>query len=298
MRDTYKKAVLINSLDGDFHAAVFGQALSRRGSRVIRWNAEDYPTKSSVSISYAERHADVKISTGEHNFNEDDIGVVWNRRRRVPEVPKVIDVRDRQFVQMELDAAFHAHKSLFRKAFWINKGISADACELKIHQLLMAQTVGLLIPRTLISNKPEEIRAFIESTGEHIYKPLTGYVWQEQGSVTQTFTAKVTAELLPENSLLAATPGIFQTKVPKKYEARIQFFGRFYGGVRIESHTLSGGDLDWRIGQGGIKACAPAVLPEEIYHKCLNLMERLDIVSGGFDFIIDENDQWIFLGKV
>ncbi len=158
---------------------------------------------------------------------------------------------------MELDAAFHAHKSLFRKAFWINKGISADACELKIHQLLMAQTVGLLIPRTLISNKPEEIRAFIESTGEHIYKPLTGYLWQEQGSVTQTFTAKVTAELLPENSLLAATPGIFQTKVPKKYEARIQFFGRFYGGVRIESHTLSGGDLDWRIGQGGIKACAP-----------------------------------------
>ncbi|MGV7189220.1 MvdC/MvdD family ATP grasp protein [Xanthomonas axonopodis] len=169
MRDTYKKAVLINSLDGDFHAAVFGQALSRRGSRVIRWNAEDYPTKSLVSISYAERHADVKISTGEHNFNEDDIGVVWNRRRRVPEVPKVIDVRDRQFVQMELDAAFHAHKSLFRKAFWINKGISADACELKIHQLLMAQTVGLLIPRTLISNKPEEIRAFIESAGEHIY---------------------------------------------------------------------------------------------------------------------------------
>lgn len=78
---------------------------------------------------------------------------------------KVIDVRDRQFVQMELDAAFHAHKSLFRKAFWINKGISADACELKIHQLLMAQTVGLLIPRTLISNKPKEIRAFIESTG-------------------------------------------------------------------------------------------------------------------------------------
>ncbi|WP_345785145.1 MvdC/MvdD family ATP grasp protein [Xanthomonas citri] len=77
MRDTYKKAVLINSLDGDFHAAVFGQALSRRGSRVIRWNAEDYPTKSSVSISYAERHADVKISTGEHNFDEDDIGVVW-----------------------------------------------------------------------------------------------------------------------------------------------------------------------------------------------------------------------------
>ncbi len=24
-------------------------------------------------------------------------------------------------------------------------------------------------------------------------------------------------------------------------------------------------------------------------------MERLDIVSGGFDFIIDENDQWILL---
>ncbi|WP_338152184.1 MvdC/MvdD family ATP grasp protein [Xanthomonas vasicola] len=84
-------------LSTDFHAAVFGQALSRRGSRVIRWNAEDYPTKSSVSIRYAERHADVKISTGEHRFNEDDIGVVWNRRRRVPEVSKVIDVRDRQY---------------------------------------------------------------------------------------------------------------------------------------------------------------------------------------------------------
>ncbi|WP_416203702.1 MvdC/MvdD family ATP grasp protein [Xanthomonas euvesicatoria] len=121
--DTYKKAVLINSLDGDFHAAVLGQALSKRGSRVIRWNAEDYPTRSSVSIRYAERHADVRVSTGEHDFNEHDIGVVWNRRRRVPEVPKLIDVRDRQFAQMELDAAFHAHKSLFRKAFWINKGV-------------------------------------------------------------------------------------------------------------------------------------------------------------------------------
>ncbi|MFC7519975.1 hypothetical protein ACFQS6_06670 [Xanthomonas populi] len=196
----------------------------------------------------------MRISTGEHQFNGDDIGVVWNRRRRVPEVPEVIDVRDRQFVQMELDAAFHAHKSLFRNAFWINKGTSADASDLKINQLLAAQAVGLFIPRTLISNSPGEIRAFIEGAGEYIYKPLTGYVWQEQGSVTQTFTAKVTAELLPEHSLLASTPGIFQAKVPKKYEARIQFFGRFYGGVRIESHTLGGGDLDWRIGQDGIKA--------------------------------------------
>ncbi|WP_042806019.1 MvdC/MvdD family ATP grasp protein, partial [Xanthomonas citri] len=268
MLDIHKKSVLINSLDGDFHAAVFEQALSKRGSRVIRWNAEDYPTKSSVSIKYEEGRAHVRISTKEHQFNEDDIRVVWNRRRCLPEVPKIIDGRDRQFVKMELDAAYHAHKSLFRDAFWINKGISADASDLKIHQLLVAQAVGLFIPRTLISNNPEEIRAFIECAGGHIYKPLTGYVWQEQGSVIQTFTAKVTAELMPENSLLAATPGIFQAKVPKKYEARVQFFGRFYGGVRIESHRLGGGDLDWRIGQGDIKACAPAVLPEEIYEKC------------------------------
>ena len=47
------------------------------------------------------------------------------------------------------------------EAFWINPVPSRERAESKLAQLRAAQECGLTIPRTIISNAPDDIRAFL-----------------------------------------------------------------------------------------------------------------------------------------
>jgi len=287
--------VLIHTVRNDFHATVVAHALGLRGHRVIRWIGQDYPERITGSVSFMDDQVGIRFSVDEAAFTPSQVDVVWFRRHATPVAPSFIDRRDVDFVTDELQIADTAHARLFDHAFWINSTRASAACDVKTTQLMVAKAVGMTLPRTLVSNDPKDIRAFLSRGEACIYKPLSGHIWTEEGRTRKTYTAEVTLEHLPADPILQATPGIFQQKVRKSYEVRVQFFGAFYAGVKIESSSLRAGDLDWRIDQDTIASCQPVVLPTHVYAGCRDMMRRLGIVSGGFDFIVDDCDQWIFM---
>lgn len=294
-RGAAARTVLLYTINNDFHAAVIGHALGLRGNRVIRWVGQDYPERATGSVSFMCDQVQVRLRAGDETFTPSDIDVVWHRRRTLPVAPSIVDQRDAEFVTNELRVADVSHARLFGDAFWINKRSASDVCDIKTTQLLHAQKAGLAIPLTLISNDTAEIKEFISRVQSCIYKPLGGHVWREGGQECKSYTAVVNADVLPADPLLQAAPGIFQEKVEKAYEVRVQFFGAFCGGIRIESSVLKGGDLDWRIDQSSIVSCEPVVLPPQVYESCRTMMRQLDIVSGGFDFIVDIHGRWVFM---
>src|SRR5262249_53991554 len=97
----------------------------------------------------------------------------------------------------------------------INPRLAEMHAELKPRQLRFAQEVGLRIPKTLISNRAEDIMAFLESAKtEVVFKTLSATAFQFTG--TSLVTEQV-AELL-RTAKLAST--IFQEKIDAKLHIR------------------------------------------------------------------------------
>lgn len=289
------RTILIHTIDGDFHAAVIGHALRARGNRVMEWRGNDVPVASSSTLSFSEGRLRAVLHTRTGNICSDDVDVVWHRRRRILSAPSYVDPLDEEFSTEELRMSERSHPEAFPNAFWVNPHSSSLLCESKARQLRHAQDVGLYIPRTIISNDPDDIRRFLSGDQACIYKPLGGHIWDEEGVVRKTYTAAVTTEDLPSDRILRATPGIFQEKIAKSYEVRAQFFGTSCFAIRIESSQLQRGDMDWRLDQRSIERCEPAHMPEEVKRACIALMAELRIVSGGFDFIVTPDGEWCFM---
>lgn len=295
LKSTTPKIVLIHTKPDDFHAEIVSHALSARGNNVIRWEDSDYSSRATMSFSYLDGLTSVDYKNKSFEFNASDIDVVWNRRRPGPVVPKIVAPDERAFAREELKVSITSSDYFLGDAFWINRYDSVIYSEMKPLELHLAQKNGLSIPPTLISNDIKKIHAFISEHGNCIYKSLTGINEKKNGKVRILYTADIDKSMLPPGKILQAAPGIFQKKIEKKYEARIQFFGDYYAAVAIDPTRLKEGQLDWRIDQASIKHCKPLILPDEIYAACRSLMHDFGIVSSAFDFIVDKDDNWIFL---
>ncbi|WDE05264.1 hypothetical protein SG34_028910 [Thalassomonas viridans] len=293
----YNKAknVLINTKDNDLHSDVVTKVLTEMDCRVTLYQSEKLAVSSAINLKLDEQDTQLEY-WGRNQVTElSEVEVVWHRRPQKPLVPGYVVSEDKSFVQQELSCTNQACLALLEHAFWLNPQAAATRANLKPLQLNLAGKAGLTIPETLISNDPKGIKAFIGSGQDTIYKPLNAFVWHEQGRNYATYTARVTAQHLPNDTLLSASPGIYQRLVPKQYEVRAQFFGRSYFAVSIDSNRLQYGELDWRLHQHQGTMSEPVELPDEIYQAACALMDELGLVFGAFDFIVTPDNDWVFL---
>jgi hypothetical protein len=109
-----------------------------------------------------------------------------------------------------------------------------------------------------------------------------------------SFTSRLTEDQLVEDDLLRSAPGIYQQMVHKAFELRITIMGRCVLAAQIASQDTQDGKLDWRRAPEEIKA-RPFDLPAGVADLCLQLMSKLGIVFGCFDFIVTPDGEYIFL---
>lgn len=289
------KTVFIYTMPDDWHAILAEEALKRRGHRVLRYFGTDFPERAEIEFSYGKHGDALRLHTIDGSFALSDFDVVWNRRMLSAKVPPNVDPRDREYVAQQIRFADAALRNLLRDAFWINPYDAARNADQKPMQLQLAQRSGLKIPETLVSNRPEAIRAFIDRHPSVIHKPLIGAAWEENDKTLSTYTARVRPEDLPGDALLRAAPGIFQAQVKKQYEVRAQFFGASCFALKIDSSKIEYGELDWRLHQHSDMTDGSVTLPDDVYQACLNQLRNLGLVAGAFDFIVTPDDEWIYL---
>lgn len=70
--------------------------------------------------------------------------------------------------------------------------------------------------------------------------------------------------------------------------------GRRAFAARILSQETEGGRLDWRKAYHELRM-EPDELPGSVHAACLDLMDRLGIVFGCFDFIVTPEGRYVFL---
>jgi hypothetical protein len=255
------------------------------------------------------------------------VGAVWYRRQSDPVLPKGLADEDREFARVECLGYLNSLYRCLDHCRWVNPWLAERQAADKTEQLVIARSVGLSVPETLVTNDPQAVREFFErSEGRVIFKPLVGLVtgrppdfsvqlkaaFEDQFAFPPeygpdpadkdrrvVFTQLLTRDKLDELDSLAACPAIFQQYVDKEVELRITIVGKqvFAAAIYSQEHPETSVDFRrWALlpPEKDIKHTA-FELPPTIRAQLLALMERLGLVFGCVDMILTPAGEYVFL---
>ena len=285
--------VLIHSIPSDLHTVVVHALLSRLGHEAEVWYARNFPSDQTISVRIDNAGHDVAI--GDQLCKTDMNGsydVVWNRRREKNQsAGNLVEEMDKQFVSKEIRRFLAAAQPLVGKSgFWVNDEASAAAANNKLLQLKVARAIGLKVPNTLATNSAADIRAFVREQKKAIYKPMSGYSWDDENLCL--YTNMVTLDDLENGDLLQACPGIYQQYIEKSFEVRAIVMGNQVSACAIHARDR----IDWRFDQQtGKLDCSFYELPLAVKERCIALLKTLGLVFGCIDLIVTPDGEHVFL---
>lgn len=252
--------------------------------KATRWSA----TGDDVVI--VQNGRELRLSTVER---------VWCKRTRV-EVP-IDETDDGNCFRLWRDEWNRclAHTLYFLEAqgvAWLDSPDVLRKAERKQRQLDLARRVGLRTPETLISNDKKAIVEFARRFERCVMKAQTQPSFLSDGEIYVLYANVVDAETIDrEFDRYENSPAIFQGYVRKKYEARYTVVGDKHFVCRIENQRSERAKEDWRrydLARTPHRAVEP---PKEVRQKTSDFMKAIGLTYGALDFIVDENDDWIFL---
>ncbi|MDN2671829.1 hypothetical protein OX459_10545 [Janthinobacterium sp. SUN026] len=280
----------------DTHALAVAAALNKRGHEAIRWFVADFPDRQTASVIMSnDQSPEMRVHGPRFSETFEDVDVLWFRRPTIPTVPGNIDPEDYPFAMQENCAFYQSVWSLLvDRASWINPYRERRLAKSKLYQLRLARETGLSIPRTLASNEPAVVRAFL-AEGNKIYKPFRICEWSNEEGTALLQTAAISPEQVFSDHALQAAVGIYQERIHKKHELRVNYFGGKIIAVQLESQGNSKSALDWRAVAPEELAPRQVDLPPAVEAKCHQLMARLGLLFGCIDLMVTPDDDYVFL---
>lgn len=241
------------------------------------------------------------------------VTAIWCRRPGKPFDFVSKEQRPSDAIQKFASDQWHAcleALELLKDVRWVNPPAASDRMESKLRQLQFASELGFNIPRTLVSNRGDEIRAFCESEGGRIVaKALYAPLIEEPEQDFFVFSNVVALADLQDNDALSIAPSIFQQVLSPKIDYRVTVIGDKVISVRIAHTDDQCGEvaLDWRTREASVKfeACD---LPESIEQLCRDFVDRAGLTFGAIDLVehagifffleINPNGEWGWLEKM
>lgn len=284
-----ERVVIIFANRNDVHAvSVATEVEASLRSRAVILDTADYPAAWSLThafggggkTSWSIRGGDWKVTS------QQVAGLWWRRpaRHRIPS--EVQERRARRFCADEAVAAFRGW--LHGLGHQVINPVAAEAAAArKPLQLWAAKEVGLRIPRTLITNDPEEARAFLSpANGPAIFKVLTGTSWQF--TETRQFNGKYVQDL----QSLRFAPAIFQELIEAEADIRATVVDDHVYAAAIRAKR-SNARLDWRL--DGAAEITKHALDRVTCRKLIELLRRLGLRFGAIDMRLTREGEYIFL---
>lgn len=170
----------------------------------------------------------------------------------------------------------------------------------KPHQLRLAKSVGLNVPKTLVSNTRSELEKFAKAHGPLIIKNLSmvgafNDPFEPEGVPVGTYTKKLTLDEI-RNLPDQFSPILVQQLIPKEFEVRIFHFHQKNFQMAIFSQLESRTELDFRNYSVDMKQrWIPYSIPEKLDNQINEFMNKIDLESGSLDFIFSEDGEYYFL---
>jgi glutathione synthase/RimK-type ligase-like ATP-grasp enzyme len=275
--------ILIITHKTDFTADFVINKLNQRNIAYKRLNCEDILTEP-FTFRFDEKHNYSLL--GQDNFDS-----VWFRRIKLPELNDMSE-EEGLYILNEVDSFL---KNIFSTltAKWLSQPDAVYNAENKFLQLKIAQELGFLIPKTIITNSKVELKHFYEDNNKDIIiKPLSQTRIQQKGNPSFIFTNKVPDKLINEIEEYALTPCIFQENIAKSYEIRVTIVGNKLFAASINSQSDEETKIDWRRKKLEFNKTK---IPSDLEDLCFRLLKSLNLNFGAIDLIRTPAEKYVFL---
>jgi len=289
--------LLIVSQRGDLHTDRVAAFCRRRGVEFALLYTHEFPQDVLVALEVGSGGLGGTILLHGREIALEQIRAVWYRRPAPVEPCRELDPAYAAFVRQEAQATLSGlYRALWDRR-WVNPPHSDAAASYKLHQLSLARRLGFDVPRSIVTNDPDEAQDFFQSCGrEMIYKlmfPL--FVDDSDGEPLGVYTTRISAEDFEQHiGAVRAAPCLFQALVPKQYELRINVIGRRVWAAAIYSQDREETLLDYRHNTEGCRH-APAVLPPTLEAQCIDITRRLGLRMSNIDMIVTPDGRYVFL---
>lgn len=283
--------ILVVSHAGDDHLEPVTGALARLGHEPVVLDLAAYPTSTALALSYGDNDGDplwLELADGRMVDLSRCRSAWWRRPLPFTMHPAITDPGVARWAYNECHEAISGLWAAL-DVTWVSPPQATEAAMMKSWQLRVAASVGLEIPRTLITNSPREAGEFVAAVGvdRTVYKAFSATVdnWRE------------TRVLRPaELELLDAVryaPVIFQEYVPASVDLRVTLIGDEVYPAAIHSQELEY-TVDFRMHLDEVKM-EPAILPESVVAALHRLLERMRLRYGAVDMRRTPDGRYVFL---
>ncbi|MET0401500.1 MAG: MvdC/MvdD family ATP grasp protein [Cystobacter sp.] len=286
--------IVTHSKDNDAPLSV-ARALESRGERVYRFDTDLFPTQLQLSL---DEGGTGRLSGPGGVLSLEDVSAVWYRRNSTGQnIPKDLDAQLRRpSVEESRRLVFGMMAAL--GVFQLDALEVLRRAEHKPLQLKLARALGMEVPRTLMTNDPEQVRAFAAGCpGGVVTKMMASFaVYDAQGREQVVFTTPLDAHQLEDLDGLDLCPMTFQERLTKAMELRVTVVGERVMAAAIDSQALPRAREDWRReGAALVESWRPYTLPESLQAQVLRLMDALGLNYGAFDFVVTPEGRHVFL---
>ncbi|MEI6304654.1 MAG: hypothetical protein WCP09_01390 [Candidatus Taylorbacteria bacterium] len=231
------------------------------------------------------------------------ISSVWYRR---PENPIPTNTQKLALENQELDLLKTEWASFFWSlyttlgGYWINPPLFGTKLfeHNKLYQTQLARKVGLAVPKTIISNCPEELIRFAQNCGGIVaIKAIKQRIFENlDGTYDGIYTNKISADHLSQHREdLSVCPVMLQEYIQKKVELRVTIVGNHVFTCTIDSQNSERTKVDWRKYDFENVGHEKSTLPDNIRDKLLTFMRQSDLVFGAIDMILTPSGEYVFL---
>lgn len=272
------------------------EALSKRGAQPFRLDTDRFPMTVRLSARLGNDGLCHRLEYGKKSVGTDEVQAVWMRRIWQPQLSKELAPQFQESCARESLAALHGFLDNLSEVRWMDDLQRIYEAENKLRQLRFAKEVGLHIPRTLVTNDPQQVRQFFQEVeGKMVTKLLTPLSTSMEGSSFFLYTSAVREEDLVDAETLRYCPMVFQEQIPKLRELRVVFVaGNLFVGA-LDASRYSAVTMDWRRAKPDECPWEPDELPSEVARCLDSLMAKFGLVFGAIDLIRTPAGEHVFL---
>jgi len=300
-----KNAVIIDTFPDDIHAHSVAWSVSQNEDwECFHIYADNFPSKSMLSIAMTMDDLMLGYEGPEAKIDLTKFDQITYipRRCKGPRISNTVHSDDMSASYSENISALSAFRYILTSlpnVISINNLASKRRADQKPLQLYLAKKAGLVIPNSLFSNNPNDIKKMLNISSDRLaYKTYTPCTWrQEYDSSVRIFmkyTNLISKSVLSSDQVLRDTSGIFQNYIEKHFEVRLVCMGSQFFGSKIDSQKNILSKVDWRNEQEKL-AVESIKVPLGIQESMINLMTDIGIIFCTADFIVTPEGEWIFL---
>lgn len=290
--------ILIVTDSFDANANYVISELNSSGIPWARLNFDEFPLNVSIGVDPVDFKKSQFIDEFGEKFVLEEVGTLWIWKPGEHRLGANLDQAQSKFVD---DACRRTCLTVLRQlhetSFVVNPLQASRHANDKGVQLRLAKKLGFIVPDTIITNSPQMAREFCNKHDEIIFKlinkPMIDYpdkaIW-------------ISANLLKQEDIdaldsIRECPGIFQKRIPKKFDLRITIVGNDVFPVEIHSQIDDRTSVDFRR-TWEVNVPLPHIpheLPDNMRKKCLHFARSLGLVYCAIDMVVTPRGEYVFL---